>query len=371
VSQLFSQAAAMGEDNVIADAINIACTPMAERYEPWQFTSLAELLDVLEKRKWAIHQRLAEPTRNALARTIEQARDLAADSGRNEEIRAAAVRLLKREPDKRANDIDLLRRLLVPQTPPSVQQAIVAHAAGDSDKQIAGVLLAGWRSHGPTLRAQILSVLASRSQWVETLLDNLESGGVSPADIDASMRQRLLATKDNALRSRLQGVLAEASAPDRKTVIEQFATALRLTGDEARGKIVFEKKCANCHRQGEIGHEVGPNLASLTDKTSKALLASILDPSAAVEAKYVSYIVITAQGRSLSGILSAETGSSIALLAAEGRTESILRSDIDELQSTGKSLMPDGLEKELTPQDMSDLIAFIRRIEPPKVEPEK
>jgi putative heme-binding domain-containing protein len=79
-----------------------------------------------------------------------------------------------------------------------------------------------------------------------------------------------------------------------------------------------------------------------------------------VEAKYLNYVVVTAEGRSLSRMLGAETDSSLTLLAAEGRRESILRSDIEELHSTSQSLMPDGLEKDLTPQDLFDLIAFIR-----------
>ena len=155
-------------------------------------------------------------------------------------------------------------------------------------------------------------------------------------------------------------MLASGTSPDRKQVIAKYESALQLKGDRARGQTVFGKRCANCHRQGQIGHEVGPNLASLTNKMPKALLDSILEPSAAVEAKYLNYTVVTNQGRILTGILSAETASSITLLAPEGRRESILRNDIDQLQSTGKSLMPDGLEKEITPQDVSDLISFIR-----------
>lgn len=137
--------------------------------------------------------------------------------------------------------------------------------------------------------------------------------------------------------------------------------AIRLTGDLARGEKVFVKRCANCHRQGKIGHEVGPNLASLTNKTPKTLLTAILDPSAAVEAKYLNYSIVTNEGRVLAGILTAETASSITLLAPEGRRELILRRDFDQLQSTGKSLMPDGVEKEISPQDLADLFAFIRK----------
>ncbi len=108
------------------------------------------------------------------------------------------------------------------------------------------------------------------------------------------------------------------------------------------------------------GHEVGPQLASITNKTKEALLTAILDPSAAVDAKYFSYSIVTDDGLILAGKLEAETGSSITLLAAGGKRETVLRRDIEELQASTKSLMPDGLEEELKPQDVADLIQFVR-----------
>ena len=126
--------------------------------------------------------------------------------------------------------------------------------------------------------------------------------------------------------------------------------------------MIFAKKCATCHKQGNVGHEVGPNLASLTTKTPESLLTAILDPSAAVESKYLNFVVATTSGRSVIGMLATETGSSLTIVAAEGKTESVLRSDIEELRSTGKSLMPDGLEKEMTQQDLADVIEFVRTL---------
>lgn len=71
-------------------------------------------------------------------------------------------------------------------------------------------------------------------------------------------------------------------------------------------------------------------------------------------------MVTSTSGRSAAGLLSAETASSITLLAAEGKTESLLRTDIEELRSTGRSMMPDGLEKDLSPQGLADLIEYVR-----------
>jgi putative heme-binding domain-containing protein len=267
-----------------------------------------------------------------------------------------------REPGRIQSDMQLIGRLLTPQTPNRVQQAIVARVATRNEKQIAALLLGGWRAHGPRLRAEILSVVASRPSWVQTLTERLNSGEVSAAEIDAAMRQRLLATKNKPLRARLKKAFSSASDADRQQVVMKYQSALELSGDTKRGAALFTKHCANCHRHAGVGHEVGPNLASITTKTPQSLLTSMLDPSAAVEAKYLNYIAISEDGRSFSGMIATETGSSITLLAAEGKRQSLLRNEIETMQSSGKSLMPDGIEKDLSPQDVADLIEFVRNL---------
>ncbi len=174
------------------------------------------------------------------------------------------------------------------------------------------------------------------------------------------MRERLLTTKDKSLRSGWMEAFSSSTTPDRKQVIEEYQSALTLVGDADRGVKIFTKNCAACHRLGKMGHDVGPNLASITDKRPQALLSNILDPSAAVEARYLTYIALSVDGRVRNGLLATETGSSITLLSNEGKRETILRTEIEELRASGKSLMPDGMEKDLSSQDIADLIALLR-----------
>ena len=90
------------------------------------------------------------------------------------------------------------------------------------------------------------------------------------------------------------------------------------------------------------------------------MLNSILDPNAAVDARYFSYTIVTTDGRSFSGKLETETGNSITLVAAGGQHRTILRRDIEELRASGRSLMPEGIEEGLKPQDLADVIQFVR-----------
>ena len=86
----------------------------------------------------------------------------------------------------------------------------------------------------------------------------------------------------------------------------------------------------------------------------------MFDPNRAVETRYINYVAQTKNGQTFTGILTSETGNSITLLGQEGKQQVILRNDLEELASSNKSLMPEGLEKDLKPQDLADLIAHIR-----------
>ena len=93
------------------------------------------------------------------------------------------------------------------------------------------------------------------------------------------------------------------------------------------------------------------------------MLIAILDPNREAQPNYNTYTILTDGGRSYSGIIATETANSITLRRAEAKEDVILRSNIDELISSGVSLMPEGLEKDLSPQDVADVIAFIKSIE--------
>ena len=101
-------------------------------------------------------------------------------------------------------------------------------------------------------------------------------------------------------------------------------------------------------------------MAALRNKSKEALLIDILDPSREVDPRYVNYLVSTLNGRTVTGILAVESPSSITLRTAGGTEEVVLRTELKDLNSSGLSLMPEGLETALTPQAMADLISFIR-----------
>ncbi len=178
-------------------------------------------------------------------------------------------------------------------------------------------------------------------------------------EIDIGRRQQLASLKNHSLAERATKLLAASVDKDRVKVIDRYRSALTLHGDAKHGRQMFEKTCTVCHRLNDVGHAVGPELVALTDKSPQALLVAILDPNRAVEQKYVVYTAVTNQGRQYTGVLAAETGSSITLLQQENKETTVLRGELEELSSAGKSLMPEGLEKDFKQQDIADIMAYV------------
>jgi putative heme-binding domain-containing protein len=146
---------------------------------------------------------------------------------------------------------------------------------------------------------------------------------------------------------------------DRAAVIASYMDCITKLGDAAKGKAVFASVCIACHKVGDLGMEVGPSLSDVKVKPPEALLSDILDPNRMFEARWSAYQIDTQDGRSLSGLITAETSDAVVLTMMGGLKETIQRSAIKELKSLDRSLMPPGLEAGITKEQMSDLLAFL------------
>jgi putative heme-binding domain-containing protein len=149
------------------------------------------------------------------------------------------------------------------------------------------------------------------------------------------------------------------SNPDRQKIVQQYASATSLTGDAKRGHLLYTAVCSACHKLKGEGNEIGPDLGTVAGKPLDQIIESILDPNRAVEQRYAVQMVSTKDGKDHVGLILEENGNNITLRTGTA-TELILIKDIAKRASTNKSLMPDGLEFALKPQDVADVIAWIR-----------
>jgi putative membrane-bound dehydrogenase-like protein len=367
---LLQMASRLGDQRTLTSLLEKVIQPEDGKYARWQFAALGGLLDTLDQRNSSLDQAVQKTAgdRAALTRQLatlfDAARTTVADAQRPMEDRLAAVRVLGRGLDRRREDREVLAGLLTPQNEDAMQAAAVAGLGRLRDPAVPELLLRGWKACGPGLRSQVLEVLLRRDEWVGAVLDAVERKQVLPFEIDAARRQRLLLHRTEAMRERASRLLAGAANPDRLKVIDAYRSVFTLHGDAERGSVVFTKTCASCHQLRGIGHAVGPDLASLGDKSPESITIAVLDPNRAVEARYQSYTALTHNGLTLTGVLANETGGSITIIEPEGKRHVILRSDLEELTSSNKSVMPEGLEKDLKPTDLADLVAFIRSAGP-------
>lgn len=303
-----------------------------------------------------------QSTEPGLAQIVEQAVALAAQRSENPRAtsgeRVRAIQLLAES--GQGAQVALLRRLASTDPEPAVRLAAVRALSALGGNEVADTLVELWPAATPNLRRELVEALLRSPERILKLLEAVERGQIKPGELDAVRVRQLLQHRDASIRDRARRSLATSTPQQRQKVFETYRAALTKTGDVTRGRAVFAQHCAACHRIAGIGTNVGPDISDTRTKSPEQLLSDILLPNAAIDSNYVQYIVNTYSGKTVTGIIAAETPTSITLKRADNQTDTLLRTDIEMMQSTGLSLMPEGLEKEISIDQMADLLAFLK-----------
>jgi putative membrane-bound dehydrogenase-like protein len=295
-----------------------------------------------------------------LGELVERSRAIVANPESLHSLRIASLMLLSAAEEFRTEeDIELFLAQFEPQHSTEIQQAAAGALGEWSDPAAASALLSVAPHVTPQVRHQVIDVMLNRPAWTHLLVEAIAQKQIPLSAIDAARRDRLVNHADASVRQLAQDALATHSSPDRQQLIEKYAAALNGSLDADRGAVLFGQKCSACHRVGDLGHHVGPDLAGLTQKSPRYLLNAILDPNQEVDERYETFTASHLDGRIFTGILVSETSSGITLREQEGKTHDLLRSDLEQLRATGKSLMPEGIENDLDLTQMADLIQYI------------
>ncbi len=276
-------------------------------------------------------------------------------------LRLEAARLFGLGFGELANERTLLLEVITPQTPIELQLAAIEQLAPTRDRAAAEAVLDRWPAMSQRLRDGITSHLLAQRNWNEVLLERLEQGKLKLSDFSISARQQLRHSGTRSMQVRADRLIQDSSeGAGQREQVQLYLKQVDAKGDVSRGEAVFKKHCAVCHVADAEGRAVGPSLANLTNRTDRALLESILDPNSAVDPQYRGYAIALGDGRTITGVIAEEVGSSVTVAQADGKRLVIDRSEIDELRNTGMSLMPEGFQKEILVDAMSDLLAYLR-----------
>jgi putative heme-binding domain-containing protein len=246
----------------------------------------------------------------------------------------------------------------------------VLEALGRRDHVTVGEqVLKAYPKMEPTLQPRAIELLTQRPVWSKQLMAAIAAKQISPSAVNVNQARKLLASKDEELIKQVRatwGTIREDRNPEREKVVADMRKFLTETkGDALKGHQVFNNFCAQCHKIHGEGKDVGPDITANGRATFDQLLSNVFDPSLVVGAGYQATTVTTKRGRALTGLLTEETPQRIVLKQQGGESVVIAADDIDEINRLKISLMPEGIEKQLKPQEIADLFAFLCLDKPP------
>jgi putative membrane-bound dehydrogenase-like protein len=298
----------------------------------------------------------------------DRAVTLAADPKTRLETRLAVLQVLG--DSGKGSCVRSLLRLLGDREPEAVQAASLGALARFDRPEVAAALLRTWPRLGAHLRARSLDLLLSRKSSVLLFLQAVDQGRVDKKEVPIDKVQPIALFKDRRLDAlvRKHWGSVQASTPEEKLAeVRRLHNDLRAgTGDLVRGRLLFQKHCATCHRLFNEGEQVGPDLTHANRKDRDYLLVSIVDPSAVIRKEYLSYRVQTTDGRMLTGLVVDQGAAAITLVDAKNKRTTITRDKIEEMEPLPVSLMPEDLLKPLKPKELRNLFRYLQADAPPR-----
>ncbi|MCH1497297.1 MAG: c-type cytochrome [Rubripirellula sp.] len=252
----------------------------------------------------------------------------------------------------------LLKLTAIKEAPELASEARLI-ASRFQNEDVTNLLISNWITQSEQQKKQTIEAIFARPERIKALFEAIDQQQIDAQEIPRQRFQSAAKSKDPIIRQRAITFLAQTSVPSGTDRIEEYRSALQGATDPERGRSVFLKHCVSCHRVENQGYQLGPNLAAMKARGADAILANILDPNLEVNPQYINYLLLKSDGSSSTGMISSENATTVTLKRAEGQSETILRDDIEQMQSSRKSIMPEGLHQSIPPEAMADLISYL------------
>ncbi|MFO0941186.1 MAG: PVC-type heme-binding CxxCH protein [Pirellulales bacterium] len=298
----------------------------------------------------------------AVAKIQQSLFELALDTTNEDDKRLVsweqAVRLAPESP----RILEAASKLFNPQLAPAVGVKAMEALQSARVAGLADQLLAARKQLGPTLSQSIIRLLLNRAETTNVLLDAIEQGRVQFAELQLDQRQAILNHPDREIAKRAGELMKSRGAmvdSNRQALVEAWKSVAETEGNFDNGLAMYKKHCAQCHKHGELGTAIGPNLTGMAVHPKEEILMNILDPSRSVENNFRTYQILTTDGKVINGMLAGESANAIRLVDTQGKEQQVLRAEIEEMTASAKSLMPEGFESSISKTEMADLLVFL------------
>jgi putative heme-binding domain-containing protein len=249
--------------------------------------------------------------------------------------------------------------------PEEVRAATLSVLQRFSSETITAAMLRNYPRMSESLKSRTRDLFFSRPQSSLAFLQLVEDMRIDPAQVPLDQLRRLSLFQSDQIDAAVRkhwGNIQPGTPEEKLADMRRFNNDLRAgSGDAARGHELFKKHCAVCHKlQGE-GVALGPDLTNTVKGDQDSLLASIVDPGAVVRREFLSFVVVTKTGVVHAGLMAEQDAASLTLVDARNQRTRISRDDIDEINESPTSLMPERMLEQLSPQELRDLFAYLRK----------
>ncbi len=241
---------------------------------------------------------------------------------------------------------------------PQVRRATIEALRRLSSPAAGNMLIAQWPELNAALRASAGATLLSRHQWTTALVDALEAGNITTNQLDLATLQQLSTYRDPALRNRYVELFGQPT--ERSAVVADYLARMPGPTRTEQGEKLFAEHCAACHQSIAGKPQLGPPLENLGHWTLDQWIAAVLDPNSAVEPKYRQTSILTDDGQVVAGLVLERNERELVVGISDGSVKNVAVEAIEDEKDAGLSLMPVGFEQKLTPEQLSELIGFLR-----------
>ncbi|MFM2177221.1 MAG: hypothetical protein RL015_1319 [Verrucomicrobiota bacterium] len=259
--------------------------------------------------------------------------------------------------------------LLKSSAAPSLKRGMLQAAAKFDDKRLPEALLLGWEGQiagDRALREDALRVMAGRKEWAQFLMNFVNEWKVPAKHFTIDIVRQLSLHKDVEIDASIEkhwkGLLATGPTPEKKKEAERIKAVIKTgLGDAEKGKLQFTARCAICHKLFGEGGAIGPELTGYDRTNADFWLDNLFTPSLEIREGFGAYIVKTKGGQILSGLMDAQDANGIVIKDMAGNKTAIKQADIEKLEASPISLMPEGMTAGISDADLKDFFAYLMR----------
>lgn len=212
------------------------------------------------------------------------------------------------------------------------------------------------------------TLLASRPVWAVELLKAVEAGTLAADQVSETGLRKMLLHDDDAIRKLVQkhwGSVAGASTAQMQQQLARVTEVLNTgSGNPKKGKPLYMQNCGKCHRLFDEGGRIGPDLTSFKRDNQERILVNVINPGLEIREGFENHVVVTLDGRVVNGFLADKDNQVVVLRGVDGQNIILRRDEIDEMQVSRISIMPEGTLKTLSDQQIRDLFAYLRSSQP-------